>query len=185
MTIATKTGDSGSTSLLFGRRVSKTDLRIECNGAIDELNSALGMARASLKGTSGEPFITEPIYGIQKQLITLMGEVAVAASDRDRHAHSSFGAVTPEMVEALTARVTDLEQNHKISFHGWATPGETIGSAALDFARSVCRRAERIAVAVHESDATLSPEILRYLNRLSDLCWLWARWVETDAGIAP
>ena len=184
MSIATKTGDTGATSLLFGRRVPKTDLRIECNGAIDELNAALGMARASLKASEAEPFVTGPIFRIQKELITLMGEIAVAPGDRERHAQSHLGCITADMVTALTAAIDDLEKHHLIKYHGWATPGETFGSAALDFARTVCRRAERTVVELHEHDDTVSPEIMRYLNRLSDLCWLWARWVETKAGIA-
>ena len=179
MSIATKTGDQGTTSLLFGKRVSKTDPRIACNGAVDELNAALGLARASLKGSLGAPFITEPLKAIQKELIVLMGEIAVAPEDRERHRNSTFGVVTPEKVDALSARVADLEQNHQIEFHRWATPGDSLGSATLEVARTACRRAERHVVGLRESDETLSVEIVRYLNRLSDLLWLWARWVET------
>ena len=179
MSIATKTGDQGSTSLLFGKRVSKTDERIACNGAVDELNAALGLARASLKGSLGDPFITERLMAIQKELIVLMGEIAVATEDRERHRNSTFGVVTPEKVDALSALVDDLENNHRIEFHRWATPGDSLGSATLEVARTVCRRAERHVVGLRESDETLSVEIARYLNRLSDLLWLWARWVET------
>ena len=179
MSIATKTGDKGTTALLFNRRVPKSDLRIECNGSVDELNASLGLARAMLSGTKGDPFITGPITAIQKELIDLMGQIAVSSEDRERHAASGFAAVSAGMVDALTAIIDDLEKNHKISFHRWATPGDTVASAALDVARTVCRRAERNIVALFESDPALNPEILRYLNRLSDLCWLWARWMET------
>jgi cob(I)alamin adenosyltransferase len=186
MSIATKTGDQGTTGLLYGKRVSKTDPRIACNGAVDELNAAMGLARASLKGTVGEPFITEPLKAIQKELIVLMGEIAVATEDRERHRNSSYGIVTPEKVEALSARIDDLEKNHQIEFHRWATPGDSMGSATLEVARTICRRAERLVVGLRESDETLSSEIARYLNRLSDLLWLWARWVETvDNRPAP
>ena len=68
-----------------------------------------------------------------------------------------------------------------INYRGWATPGATAGSAALDVARTVCRRAEREVVALGETGAEVNAEIVRFLNRLSDLCWLWARWVETRA----
>ena len=183
MSIATQTGDNGTTALLFGRRVPKTDLRIDCNGAVDELNAALGMARATLEaGAAGfnPGYITRSILAIQKELVTLMGEIAVAAADRERYAKTGFGCITAEKVDALTAQIDDLEKNHKISFKHWATPGETLGSATLDVARTVCRRAERKAALVREADATFNPQILRYLNRLSDLCWLWARWVETQ-----
>ena len=179
MSIATQTGDQGTTSLLFGRRVPKTDPHIGCNGALDELNAQLGMARACLKGSVGDPFVTGKIFAIQKELIVVMGEIAVVPEDREKHRASTYGVVTPAMVDALTAHVHDLETNHRIEFHRWATPGDSMGSAALEIARTSCRRAERAVLALSENDATLSGEIVRYLNRLSDLLWLWARWVET------
>jgi cob(I)alamin adenosyltransferase len=179
MSIATKTGDKGTTALLFNRRVSKSDLRIECNGMVDELNAALGLARALLRGSKGDPSVTGRIVGIQKELVDLMGQIAVDIEDRQRYSQAGFTAVSSARVDALTAIIDDLEKNHKISFHGWATPGDSLPGAALDVARTVCRRAERSVVALFESDATLNPEIVRYLNRLSDLCWLWARWMET------
>ena len=179
MSIATQTGDQGTTSLLFGRRVSKTDPRIGCNGAIDELSAALGLARATLKGTVGDPFITERIFAIQKELVIVMGQIAVAPEDRERANAGNYGSVTPAMVDALTALVHDLEQNHQIEFHRWATPGDSMACATLDFARTAARRAERAILGLCETDPGLNGEIARYLNRLSDLLWLWARWVET------
>ena len=137
MSIATKTGDDGTTALLFGRRVAKTDPRIAANGAVDELNAALGMVRA----TVAEPFVTDAVLAIQKELVLLMGELAVLPEDRERYAAGGFHFVEKAMVDSLTARVDDLEKNHHISYHGWATPGATLGSAALDLARTVCRRA--------------------------------------------
>ena len=175
MSIATKTGDDGTTGLMYGRRVAKTDARIAANGAVDELNAALGMVRA----TVAEPFVTDAVLAIQKELVLLMGELAVLPEDRERYAAGGFHFVEKAMVDSLTARVDDLEKNHHISYHGWATPGATLGSAALDLARTVCRRAERHVAALAESAAPVNGEILRYLNRLSDLCWLWARWIET------
>jgi cob(I)alamin adenosyltransferase len=175
MSIATKTGDDGTTALMYGRRVSKTDPRIACNGAVDELNAALGFVRA----TVGDPFVTDAVLAIQKELVTLMGELAVVPEDRERYAKGGFKFVEPAMVDALTAIIDDLEKNHRISYDGWATPGATLGSAALDLARTTCRRAERHVVALRETGAEVNSEIIRYLNRLSDLCWLWARWVET------
>jgi len=172
------------TSLLFGRRVPKTDPHIVCNGALDELNAQLGMARASLKGTLGEPFITERLLAIQKELIVIMGEIAVVAEDRERFLKSNYGSVTSAMVDALTAFIADLEKNHRIEYHRWATPGDGLGSAALEVARTTCRRAERAVLALREIDATLNEQITRYLNRLSDLLWLWARWLETQDAAA-
>lgn len=179
MSIATKTGDTGATSLLFGRRVSKSDFRIECNGAIDELNASLGMARAQVAGVTDAGFIRDAIQGVQKELVNLMGEIAVAPGDRPQHAAAGYPAVTSASVDGLTALVDDLEKNRHVNFARWATPGDSVASAALDVARTVCRRAERHVVSLREVDSTLNVQIVRYLNRLSDLCWLWARWVES------
>lgn len=178
--IATKTGDDGTTALMFGRRVPKTDPRVAAYGACDELNTALGMVRAFCP----EPLVTEAVLAIQKELVTLMGELAVAGEDRERYREKGFSFVTSAMVDALTARIDDLEQNHQISYAGWATPGATQASATLDVARTVCRRAERATCECHEGGFPVTGEIVRYLNRLSDLCWLWARWVETKSGVA-
>jgi cob(I)alamin adenosyltransferase len=177
MSIATKTGDDGTTALLFGRRVPKTDPRIATNGACDELNAALGMVRAFC----AEPLITDAVLGIQRELVTLMGEVAVDAQDQARYLEKGFKLVTAEMVEALTAKIDDLEKNHRISYEGWATPGATQASACLDLARTGCRRAERAVLECRERGFPVSDEVVRYLNRLSDLCWLWARFVETKS----
>jgi len=177
MSISTKTGDTGTTALMFGRRVPKTDARVEAYGTVDELNAALGMARA----TVGVDFITAALFSIQKELVILMGELAVSEADRERYAKGGYEFVTAAMVDRLTGLVDDLEKNHKISFKRWATPGDTLGSAALDVARTVCRRAERQVVHLG-SQAAVNPEIIRYLNRLSDLCWLYARFIETKAG---
>jgi cob(I)alamin adenosyltransferase len=179
MSIATKTGDDGSTALMYGRRVSKNDVRVAAYGTVDELNAALGFVRA----TAGETFITDAVFAIQKELVVLMGELAVADEDRERYAKGGFQFVQPAMVDALTAIIDDIEKNHKVTYDGWATPGATLGSAALDLARTTCRRAERHVIALRETGAQVNPEIIRYLNRLSDLCWLWARWVETKSAV--
>ena len=175
MSIATKTGDDGTTALMYGRRVSKTDVRVVAYGTVDELNAALGFVRA----TANDSLVTDAVLVIQKELVTLMGELAVATEDRERYARGKFQFVDVVMVDRLTAIIDDLEKNHHITYEGWATPGATLGSAALDMARTVCRRAEREVVALRESGAPVNSEIIRYLNRLSDLCWLWARWIET------
>jgi cob(I)alamin adenosyltransferase len=178
VSIATKTGDDGSTALMYGRRVSKTDVRVTAYGTVDELNAALGMVRA----TAGDFFVTDAVLAVQRELVTLMGELAVADEDRERYAKGGFKFVEAPMVDALTKIIDDIEQNHQITYDGWATPGATVGSAALDVARTTCRRAERNVIALRETGAKVNPEIIRYLNRLSDLCWLWARWVETKSA---
>jgi len=178
MSIATKTGDNGTTGLMFGRRVSKTHPRVEAYGTLDELNTALGMVRAFCE----VPEIETRILQIQKQLIPIMGELAVASGDRVRYGEKGREVIGPEWVEELTAQIVDLEKNHKITYSGWATPGGSKGSACLDVARTTCRRGERAIVSLMESGAYVNPNILTYVNRLSDLCWLWARWTETLLG---
>lgn len=180
MSIATKTGDDGTTGLMFNRRVAKTDPRIAAVGACDELNAALGMARA----WNGEGDIPARILEVQKELVILMGELGCATEDRERYREKGFHFVEVVMVERLTAWIDDLETNHRISYKHWATPGTTQSSAMLDQARVVCRRAERTVLALREHGLAVEEVIPRYLNRLSDLCWLWARFVETKAGLA-
>lgn len=179
MSIATKTGDDGTTALMYGRRVPKTDPRVEAYGTCDEMNASLGMVRAFC----ADPLITEAVLEIQQELVTLMGELAVAEEDRDRYATGGFKFVTAAMVDGLTARVDHLEQHHQIRYDGWATPGATQASACLDVARTVCRRAERAVCRCRENGCFVSDETIRYLNRLSDLCWLWSRYLETKATI--
>ena len=180
MSIATKTGDDGSTGLMFNRRVPKTDPRVAAYGACDELNAALGLARA----WSDEPQIAERLLEVQKELVVLMGELACAAEDRERYREKGFQLVETTMIDRLTAWIDDLEKNHRISYKHWATPGATRPSAFLDQARVTCRRAERAVWGLREQNLPVSEVIPRYLNRLSDLCWLWARFVETKAGLA-
>jgi cob(I)alamin adenosyltransferase len=177
MSIATRTGDDGTTALMYNRRVLKTHPRVEAYGSTDELNTALGLARA---GTADE-WLRGELLSIQKQLVTLMGELATAPEDRERYAKDGFELVTPTMTTPLDALVKDLEAK-KISFKGWATPGATPLAAALDFARTTCRRAERRVCALRESGDEPNAEIVIYLNRLSDVLWLLARWAETQAG---
>jgi cob(I)alamin adenosyltransferase len=186
MSIATKTGDDGTTGLVFGRRVSKTHPRVEAYGTLDELNSALGMVRAFCE----VPLIGERVLAIQKNLIPVMGELAVASGDLERYVERGRQIIGADLADELTAQIVDLENNQRITYAGWATPGATKGSACLDVARTVCRRAERGLIALRESGAPVNPNIIRYINRLSDLCWLWARWTETltapaaDPGVA-
>src|SRR5580693_1285318 len=146
MSIATKTGDDGTTALMYGRRVSKTDPRVAAYGTVDELNAALGFVRA----TAGEPFVTGAVLAIQRELVILMGELAVAGEDRERYAKGGFKFVEAPTVDALTAIIDDIEKNHRVTYDGWATPGATLGSAALDLARTTCRRAERHVIALRE-----------------------------------
>lgn len=174
MSIATRTGDAGTTGLMYNRRVSKCHPRVDAYGSVDELNAALGMVRAS----ATEDFVRNNVLTVQKDLVTLMGELATGVDDLARYQKDGFELVTPAMTAKLDAFVKEIEAQN-VSFKGWATPGATLNSAALDVARTTCRRAERRVCALHESGQLDNAEIIIYLNRLSDTLWLMARWVET------
>ncbi|MGD0614265.1 MAG: cob(I)yrinic acid a,c-diamide adenosyltransferase [Verrucomicrobiota bacterium] len=177
MSIVTKTGDKGTTALMYGRRVMKCHPQVEACGAVDELNSALGFARA----TAGSASARENILAIQKELVNLMGELAVASEDLERYIKDGYSSVTPDMTFRLERQVFELEAGHDF-FAGWAMPGANVHSAALDAARSVCRRAERSVAALQQDGQLRNAEVLIYLNRLSDLLWLLARKAETPAA---
>jgi cob(I)alamin adenosyltransferase len=177
MSIVTKTGDQGTTGLMYNRRVSKCHPRVEAYGSVDELNAALGMARAAAR----DDFIRENLLIIQKDLVILMGELATAVEDLSRYVKDGFSVVTPALTAKLDKLVEEIE-SQKVSLKDWATPGANISSAALDVARTVCRRAERRVCALHEAGQLQNPEIIVYMNRLADLLWLFARWVETRAA---
>ncbi len=176
MSIVTKTGDKGQTSLMYGHRVSKGDARVDAYGCIDELTAALGLARS----IATDKFISDEILAAQKDLIVLMGELATAPGDQERYAKDGFQITTPAMVDRISAVIADLEKDESLYPKDWVIPGGTRVSAALDFARTTCRRAERHIAALSVSDVKFNVEILRYLNRLSDLCWVLARYVEKD-----
>jgi cob(I)alamin adenosyltransferase len=176
MSIATKTGDGGTTGLMYNRRVPKTHARVEACGTVDELNAALGLARA----LATDDFISDNLIWIQKSLVDLMGEVGVLAEDLPRYIKDGYTLVTPAMTAKLDVLVQEIEAQN-VSFKGWATPGATQNSAALDLARTICRRAERRVCALQAAGELKNGEIIIYLNRLSDLLWLFARWVETKS----
>jgi len=176
MSIITKTGDDGTTGLMYNRRVSKCHPRVEAYGAVDELNAALGLARA----TAEDDVVTENLLMIQKDLVILMGELATMPADLQRYVKEGFRVVEPDMTAKLEKLAKELEAQN-ISFDGWATPGANQTSAALDIARTICRRGERRAWALEQSGELKNLELIKYLNRASDLLWLLARWIETKA----
>src|SRR5258706_7955770 len=159
MSIVTKTGDHGATGLMYNRRVSKCHPQVEAYGAVDELNAALGLARAS----ATDDFIRTHLLAIQKDLVILMGELATAAEDLSRYKKDGYSLVTADMTAKLEVVVKEIEAQ-KITYQGWATPGATLNAAALDVARTTCRRAERRVCALHDSSQFQSPEIIIYLN---------------------
>jgi len=171
--IVTRTGDDGTTSLLYGQRVPKSHPQIAAGGALDELNAALGFAKATRPAgaDAGE------LERIQKELVGLMGEISCAEADAARYVDSKFariGAVELARVDAAVAAV----EARQPKFDGWATPGASLHAAALDLARTAARRAERHLVGLGPSGKTIRPVLLQYLNRVSDLLWLLAREAE-------
>jgi cob(I)alamin adenosyltransferase len=155
---------------MYNRRVSKTDARVEACGAIDEFNSAIGVARAG----GGVEDLSEKLLKVQRDLITLMGEIATLPEDMTRYVKDGFQLVSEEHYSSLETWIQELEAR-KISFKGWATPGATSKAAALDMALSICRRAERRVQRLIENESISNRHILIYLNRCSDLLWLLAR----------
>ncbi len=173
MSSATKRGDGGQTGLDGGIRISKADLRVEAYGTVDELNSSLGFARSICTNNDIRGWTEE----IQRTLFRVGS--ALATPPESRKAPPS---ITPEDVEALTKLVHQIEATEGI-LADWSLPGAHTESAAYEVARTVCRRAERNAVRLASSGVDLKPEILAYLNRLSDVIWLFGRLIEVSAGI--
>jgi cob(I)alamin adenosyltransferase len=171
--ITTRTGDDGTTSLLYGQRVAKYHPQIEAVGACDELNVALGAARRQ-----GLPADTDRLLRqVQENLISLMGEVACAEVDAARFAESKFSRVEAEDVARLDTAIAAIEARHPPT-GGWATPGGSPTAVALDQARVAARRAERRIAAISVLGRRLRAPALEFSNRLSDLLWLLAREAE-------
>ncbi len=167
--IYTKSGDDGTTGLLYGGRVGKDSLQIDLNGVIDEAQAAIGVARAE---TASDSEVNQRLTALARDLYVLMAEVATAPDNRSKLTAGS-SLVTPDMVAALEAAIDDLLARFDMP-SDFTVPGENRLSAALDLARTIVRRAERLAVA----QPVEGSYDLEYLNRLSDLLWAMARWQE-------
>ncbi|MFC7337233.1 cob(I)yrinic acid a,c-diamide adenosyltransferase [Haloferula chungangensis] len=172
MSIITGRGDSGETDLLFGRRIAKTSTRVESLGAVDELNAALGMARAS--GLTEE--IEAIVDQVQEKLVGLMGQLACLSEDVARYDAKGYAKVQEKDVSWLEEKAREFEERG-IRFTGWARPGveHSVARAGLDVARSVARRAERQIWRLHEAGDEVPESVRLYFNRLSDLLWILAR----------
>ena len=175
--IYTRTGDGGSTRLASGASVSKTDLRVEAYGAVDETNACVGLARAAL---ADDPTFDTLLARIQNELFDLGADLATPAKP---------GEVEGAALRILDSQVARLETeidtlNAELpALTSFVLPGGTAASAALHLARTVCRRAERDAVRLVEAGQPVSGPAMRYLNRLSDLLFVAARWAN-DRGAA-
>lgn len=172
MSIATKRGDGGQTGLPGGVRVSKANPRVECYGAIDELISQMGFARS----IANDAEVNDLTRNIQRELFKVGSAIGSAPESR-----KPAPEITAEMVAALDREVQRIEAMPGI-LNDWSVPGELASSSAFDVARTVCRRAERLAVALFEAGEIPDAQILAYLNRLSDVLWLVGRLLELRAG---
>src|SRR5258707_2346297 len=173
MSIATKRGDGGQTGLSGGIWVSKTDRRVECYGTIDELISQMGFARSICQDAD----VAARIERIQRELYKVGSAIATPPESK-----KTPPEITPAMVDALESEVHKIEAEPGV-LADWSLPGGSPDSAALDVARTVCRRAERLATSLMEAGVIQNPSILAYLNRLSDLLWLFGRLVEARHGV--
>ncbi|WP_378955474.1 cob(I)yrinic acid a,c-diamide adenosyltransferase [Pelosinus sp. sgz500959] len=161
MKVYTKTGDKGLTGLLTGERIEKDSLRVEAYGTIDEISSALGLARVWSKNTE----VKEIIYNSQKVLMMLMAEVASVAGDT-HYITQEHSAQFEQYIDQLDAKLPPL--------NAFIIPGGNAGAAALDLARTVTRRAERQVLRLSRQEE-VSEHVLITLNRLSDLCFILSR----------
>lgn len=177
MSIITGRGDEGKTDLMYGTRIAKTHPRVEAYGTIDELNTCIGLARA----TCQSPDLIEIFPWLQKQLVNVMGELATSPADRDRYQTDGYEIVTDQHTEEITEKSKTLESKINLKKKGWTLPGEIpcLGSCHLDVARTTTRRAERNVWILIKSAEEPNEKIALWLNRLSDFFWIAAR-IEED-----
>lgn len=179
MKIYTKTGDAGDTGLFAGPRVRKDDLRIEAYGTVDELNAVLGLARSqSAVGQSKLPHEIDSLLAeIQHRLFDLGAQLATP-----NPTSGGTNLITTKHIESLEQAI-DRFDSQLPSLKNFILPGGTLAASWLHLARTVCRRAERRVVTLLERErGTIAPEVLIYLNRLSDLLFVLARAVNQAAG---
>lgn len=182
MSISTRRGDSGKTEMLFGKGVQKNHPRIHAMGEVDELNAALGLVRL----TAVSDTVAGRIPAIQRELIQLMGELATPKGEESRYARVHPQHINEESVARLDSLVLEMEENDLVKSSGWALPGEggVFSAAYCDLARTICRRAERSVVSLMVTPNEVpNPNVVKFLNRLSDVLWLMAR-VETKLVLA-
>jgi cob(I)alamin adenosyltransferase len=177
VSITTKHGDKGQTSLPGGMRVSKADLRVEAYGTIDELNAALGFARSICTNAD----ISSWTADIQKTLFRVGSDLGVPGKE-PKQTPAVTRTVAQEDVDHLTDLVHSIEAKEGI-LSDWSLPGAQTEAAAFEVARTVCRRAERAIVRLIDDGAEIPEQVLPYMNRLSDVLWLFGRLLELESGI--
>jgi cob(I)alamin adenosyltransferase len=180
--VYTRRGDAGETSLVGGQRVPKDDLRIEAYGTIDELNSFIGLARESAIGMSSQApalgELADILRRVQHELFNAGSLLATLPEDVHPRQPRITGAESTQLEHEI-----DRMNAHLEPLRSFVLPGGSRLNAELHVCRTVCRRAERICVALAARDAG-SGEIVRYLNRLSDALFVWSRWASRQLGVA-
>jgi cob(I)alamin adenosyltransferase len=172
--IYTRRGDDGTTGLLYGGRVDKSDARTEAYGTTDEAVAALGMARVFI----ADSLLADLVLRLQRDLFVVGAELATA-TENSHKLRPGTTKVTAEMVDALEEVIDDYVARIRMP-EEFIVPGESRGSSFLDFARTVIRRAERQTVAMDRAGLLSDREAVRYLNRLADLVFVLARYEEGD-----
>ena len=178
--VYTRTGDQGQTGLVGGKRVSKDNIRVEAYGAVDELNSWIGLARAELKGAmlsqKSQKMVTELLLEIQQQLFHLGAQLATSS----KQLHPQMPQVRQQEVAALEQLIDRLQEDLS-ELPSFILPGGGVVTATFHVCRTVCRRAERRTVRLARKSRVESAPVI-YLNRLSDLLFVLARWVGQQLG---
>lgn len=177
MRIYTKKGDDGTTGLLYGGRVSKDDPRTQVYGTLDETVSALGVARAAGLTPKGQGIVIR----IQREMFVVGAQLATSQANQSKLTEG-VSKIDPGMTEGAEADIDALIDAHPLP-QEFVLPGASMASAGLDLARSTIRRAERQAVSMDREGLVPDPEILRYLNRVSDLLFALARYEEAEQGL--
>lgn len=175
--IYTRTGDDGTTGLVGGARVNKTDPRIEAYGTLDELSSVIGVARTFLEGGARLQRADAWLAWTQDALFNLGAELATPLAKR----WEGMPLISTGDATALERAIDEAQQDLE-PLANFIHPGGSRAGAFLHVARTVCRRAERIIVALRERESDVSSECVRFVNRLSDALFVWARWVNAAAG---
>lgn len=174
MPIYTRSGDDGTTGLLFGGRVSKADLRCEAYGMTDQAVSALGLARA----LSNDQRVKEIVLEIQRDMFTLGAELATLTENMNQF-EKYFKAISAEKIDQLEAYIDELNEEVQLP-PKFIIPGASAASGALDLARTALRTAERRMVELDSRESIPNTQLLKYVNRLADLLFMLGRYEDRD-----
>ena len=174
--VYTKGGDGGQTSLIGGERVSKASARLECYGTIDEVNAAIGLVTEALGASAAGPHLLPILRRVQNELFNLGCELATPDPER----RAQMPHIDQRHVDGLE-RDIDAVNDDLPALTSFVLPGGGEASARCHLARTICRRAERLVVALAEHE-DVSPLAVQYLNRLSDALFVWGRWCTLKDG---